>query len=329
MEAAEGPIFSVKGLVHPPDRLIAYLRYMPCKSGERRRGAVAYERVYGFDRQQDLLRARFPQYICHDPAFGTELQSVPWQCACRIYDPCQGLADIRKRGAVEPLEKNALAFASVLSKAAGIPMESLGISGSLLIGLHRPQSDLDMVVYGQEEGYAVREAMRHLMDDRSGLVRRLDEGELRSLHSSHLADTPLSFSDFAAIQSRKVNEGYFAETPYFIRFVKLRREIEEQYGNPVFKSLRTATIEFQVNDARDAVFTPCRYGIDKVVFIDHGPEVDLRETVSFRGRFSDQVRPGEQARARGIMERVTIADGSVHYRLMVGGQIGDFLVVVR
>jgi predicted nucleotidyltransferase len=165
------------------------------------------------------------------------------------------------------------------------------------------------------------------MDDRSGPVRSLHEGELKALHASHQADTPLPFSDFARIQSRKVNEGYFAETPYFIRFVKLRQEAEEQYGNPVFKPLGTATIEFRVNDARNAIFTPCRYGIDTVVFLDRGPESDLREMVSFRGRFSDQVRAGERARARGILERVTAADGAVHHRLMVGGKTGDLLVV--
>ncbi len=326
VETVEGLIFTVKGLVHPPDRLIAYLRYFPHVRGDRKRNATFYRRVYQFEEQRKILQRQFPAYIGYDPAFGIELQGVPWQYVRQIHDPCKRLANIRDHGPADSLEQGALAFADLLKSTAGVPVESFGISGSLLVGLHKPESDLDLVVYGEQEGHAVHEALRRLLANPSGPVRGLGRDSMTALHASHQADTPLSFTDFARLQSRKVNEGYFAEFRYFIRFVKRSEEIDERYGDPYFEPLGTATIGCRVSDHRDAVFTPCAYEVEDVVFLDGKPEDDVREVVAFRGRFSDQVRAGEGAIAKGRLERVTSAAGKVYHRLTVGGRAGDYLL---
>ena len=229
----EGLIFTVKGLVHPLDRLIAYLRFIPDSKGDRKRGKASYRRVYRFEEQREILQYRFPAYINYDPAFGIQLQGVPWQHIRQVYDPCHRLANIRKRGAADPLEENALAFANLLKDTSGVPMESLGISGSLLVRLHRPESDLDVIVYGEQEGRAVHGALRQLLNRSSGPISGPDMETLIALHALHRTDTPLSFPDFARLQSRKVNEGYFAGIQYFIRFVKRT----EQYRGTVRQSL--------------------------------------------------------------------------------------------
>ena len=326
VETLEGLIFTVKGLVHPSHRLIAYLRFMPDAEGDRKRGSIVYRRVYRFEEQREILQRRFPIYIAYDPVFGFEVQGVPRQYAQRIYDPCFRLAEILENGAKDPLEENSLAFANLLKDAAAVPISSLGVSGSVLVGLHRPRSDLDLAVYGDRESRAVRGALERLLDSGQGPVRRLDRAELAALHASHRTDTPLTFSDFVRLQSRKTNEGYFAGIPYFIRFIKGKTEGERRYGDISYEPLGRTTIRFRVTDDGDAIFTPCRYGVENVLFLDRAGEADLREVVSFRGRFSDQVRTGELATARGSLERVVPREGKVHHRLAVGGEAGDYLV---
>src|SRR5208337_5581004 len=98
-------------------------------------------------------------YIAYDPIFGLKGQGVPEQDAQRIYDPCFRLAEILEKGAKDPLEENSLAFAHLLKDGAGVPMSSLGVSGSVLVGLHRPGSDVDLTVYGDGESRAVRGAL--------------------------------------------------------------------------------------------------------------------------------------------------------------------------
>ena len=40
IETFDGNIFDVKGFVHPLDRVIAFIRFTPDSSGDRRRGGL-------------------------------------------------------------------------------------------------------------------------------------------------------------------------------------------------------------------------------------------------------------------------------------------------
>jgi predicted nucleotidyltransferase len=198
-----------------------------------------------------------------------------------------------------------------------------------MLGLHRPDSDIDIIVYGEAAGRAVHETLRDLLDQRDGPLRRPNCTELAALHSEHRSDTPLSFDEFVRLQMRKVNELRFRGREVFVRFVKLPHEIEECYGDRRFVSLRPTAVRARVTDDQDALFTPSRYAIEDATFLDGGPAADLQEIASLRGRFSDQVRIGEWAVAAGCLEQVIPREASPYRRLMVGGKAGDYLLAGR
>ena len=329
VSTAEGLIFTVKGLVHPPERLVAYLRYLPDPGGNRERAGVHYRRVYRFEEQEQILGSRYPIYLSYDPAFGVRLQSVPRSLIRAIYDPRRRLANIRERGPADPVEAHVLGLADLLQETARIPAESLGISGSVLVGLHREDSDIDIVIYGEIVCRAAHQALRRLLDDPAIPLRGPNSEELAALHASHRPDTPLSLADFVCLQNRKVNEGRFRGREVFFRFVKRPAEAREHYGDPRFEPLGSATIQARVMDDEDAIFTPCRYVVEEATFLEGPPVADLCEIVSFRGRFSEQVRAGEWAAARGSLERVIPRSGPAHHRLVVGGRAGDYLLARR
>jgi len=326
VETVEKLIFAVKGLVHPPDRLIAYVRYLPDSEGNRIREGLNYRRVYRFNEQHQIIHTQYPVYLHEEPAFGIRMQSVPVKRIQKVYDPRGRLKGICTCGPKDLLEKNALALVSLLAQTANVSLGNLGISGSLLYGLHHPTSDIDIVVYGETESRAVYRALRHLMGKQSDSVRPLDRNQLMSLHASHRPEVPLTFADFACLQARKVNEFIFEEFQCFIMFVKWPDEWGERYADPAFEQLGSAKILARVKDDRDSIFTPCRYLIEDVIFLMGGPGSDLREIISFRGLFSDQARAGEWVLAKGSLERVIPQSAPVYYRLTVGGQVGDYLV---
>ena len=223
------------------------------------------------------------------------------------------------------MEEDALGLADLLRQASGVPWGDLGISGSLLVGMHQLGSDVDLVVYGEAAGRAVHAALRRLLDDPAGPLRHPNQRELAALHATHRPDTPLSFADFCRLQQRKVNEGRFRQRPFFIRFVK-HLDPPERYGEHHYQFIAQATIRATISEDDEAIFTPCRYGVEHAVPIEGPPVDDLREIVSFRGRFSDQARSGEVAEGRGRLERVVPRTGETYHRLVVGGQAGDYLL---
>jgi len=326
VETTDGLLFTVKGLVHPPDGVVAYLRYLPDLQGDRTRESICYRRVYHFGEQQQVLQAQYPVYLHHDPVFGVRVQQVPRRLIGVVYDPCRHLADLRHRGPGDLVEEQALELADLLQEAAGVQPKDVGITGSLLVGLHRPDSDLDLVVYGDGPARALHGALHRLLDDPSSPVRRPNQEELAALHAMHRLDTPLALADFARLQARKANEGRFQGREVFVRFVKWPREAGEQYGDRRFEPLGSAAVRARVVEDGEAIFTPCLYVVEDVTFRD-GPAVeDLLEFVSFRGRFAEQVRAGEWALARGSLERVVTRTGLAYHRLVVGGRPGDYLL---
>ncbi len=326
VETAAGLIFTVKGIVHPPDRIVAYLRYVPDKLGERVRGRERYRRVYSVAEQEEALRALGLSYRVDDPMLGVPVDAVPLDDATRVYDPRERLRRLRDGGPDDALTEDALALAELLRAAAGVPAAALGVTGSLLFDLHTSASDIDLVVYGDGECRRVHAALMRLLDDPSSAVRRPRGQELAAIHEVHREDTPLSAADFERLQAGKVNEGRFAGRPFFVRFVKLPEEVPERYGDPRFASSGRALVEARVSDDRDALFTPCRYGLRELRFLEGPRKTDLCEVVSFRGRFADQARAGQRVRARGALERVIWRERPEQTRLVVGGRPGDFLL---
>jgi predicted nucleotidyltransferase len=326
VETEAGLIFTVKGVVHPPERIVAYLRYVPDERGERLRGRRRYRRVYGVAEREETLRALGLSYHVDDPMLGVPVDAVPWDDVTRVYDPRERLQRLRDTGSDSALAEDALLLAELLRDAAGVPGTALGLTGSLLFDLHTADSDIDLVVYGDGECRRVHAALTRLLDDSSSLLRRPRGKELTAIHEMHREDTPLSAADFARLQAGKVNEGRFAGRPYFVRFVKLPAEVPERYGDPRFVPAGRALVEAWVVDDRDALFTPCRYGLREPLFLEGPHGVDLGEVVSFRGRFADQARVGQRVRAHGALERAVWRERAEMTRLVVGGQPGDFLL---
>jgi len=319
LETQDGFFFAVKGLEHPPNRWIAVLRYAPdAEKGDRDKNGKAYRRFYHFAEQEPWLLKNNPEYLAHDPVFGTALQSVPLSAIQRVYDPSARFCELMRQSALDAVEEDAVAFLSLLGKESAVPPSCLGITGSLLIGLHTENSDLDVVAFGTRYGWkAYRELHRMLNADSGSEATRLDAQGMKDLYAQRVTDTRMPFDEFVSLERRKVNQGRFRNRPYFIRFVKDAPEGEWQYGRRQYTALGRATITACIADDRDAIFTPCRYLLSDVLSLEDPLPADLNEIVSFRGRFCEQAFTGESIVASGILERVQ-EGGDVHHRLLLG-----------
>jgi predicted nucleotidyltransferase len=324
-------IFDVKGLVHPPNRIIAFPRYIPSAEGTRGHSGSLYGKVYSFTDRFNFLQENTPELIVHDEVFDATLCEVPTDQITTHYNPVDKLQKLRSAKTLSDLERKAVHLAEDLKEAADVPWSSIGISGSLLAGLYTLQSDIDPVVYGAESCRKAYAALESLLETGGSRFKQYNREGLQALFDFRSKDTKMSFEDFALVESRKAFQGMYEGTDYFIRFVKNWNETSEQYGDVCYKDCGYAKITATVADNAEALFTPCTYELKNAQVVDGAKLEPIQEIASFRGRFCEfpTTIDGEPTtlEAQGKVELVTDnRTGESHYRLLLGNKPTDYMV---
>ena len=332
IETAPGLIFDVKGLIHPPNRAIAFPRYFPSKKAERKRNGTRYDKIYSLSERYELLRKKFPQYLIYDHIFDETLCEVPILDIKKTHRPAKKLNELRDATKLDALEIKALQMAELLKKAANVSWESIGISGSILVGLHKADSDIDPIIYGSQNCKKTHLALEKTLALASvseyGGFRPYARDDLKVLFDFRSKDSWADFESFVRTESRKVMQGKFLGTDYFVRFVKNWKEIDETYGDTQYTNMGDAQIRATIADDGEAIFTPCVYKIGNTEILE-GPRVEnIEEITSFRGRFCEQARNGEVVLARGKLEHVhQNRRGNEYFRLLLGNKPSDFMIL--
>lgn len=329
IETRDRLFFAIKGFEHPPDRWIGVLRYAPdTERGDRINRGESYRRLYRFSEQEEFIEAAYPLYRIFDPVFQITVQSVPRSQVQRIFNPSLRLQELAQTRAGKEIEKDAIAFARLLWKESSIPWPSLGITGSLLIGLHTELSDVDIAVFGMQHCRKVYQTLRKLLDNQTiGDLCRLDIEDIKELYVQRAVDTRMTFDEFAGLEMNKVNQGRFRGRTYFIRFIKEPTEAGEAYGNRYYTPLGRAAIRASIADDQERIFTPCRYLLSDVQGLENAVPPDLDEIVSFRGRFCEQAQKGDSVIAWGTLECVQNNQGETRHRLLIGNSPKDLMTM--
>ncbi len=315
IETVDGLFFAVKGLHHPADGVIATLRYVPDPDGGRERDGVRYRRMYDLEETTKLLAAEHPGYLNRVEGLNLVLQTVPLEKIGRVYKPVGRLAHIMEDPRGEP-EATLAKFVEALRDASGVPEACFGVSGSLLIGLQRPESDVDLNVYGASEGRRVYEALKRLREELSW-VNHYDDSTIKPVLEARWGDTGLSLETFRDIEKAKVLHGLVYGRDYFMRLIR------DHEADETSRPLGTVTVRAKVTDAGGSIYTPCLYRVEGAEAQGHA----VTELLSFRGKFTEMAVEGDVVEARGTLE-AAVGVGEKRHRVVLGGK-GDYLVPVR
>jgi len=332
----EGLIFDVKGVVHPPDRIIAYLRYIPAAlvekntSKERRRN---YFKVYLLEEREKELKRRFPWYLYPSKCLGGTIQAVPHEQILRIHDPTEKFQKLAQSSSskLDPLLKCCLDLGLTICSGAKIPLANMGVSGSVLVNLHTKHSDIDLVVYGSNEGRRVYELMTQLCSQMTRIegLTFYHEQELRKLYRFRSFSTPISYEDFVRVETKKVLQGLYKGYDFYIRLVCKPEDIGLKFGDQCYQDCGDVVLKARLANDTERFFTPCRYVIEDAIILSppiHRLNIEVIE--SFRGRFCEAARVGDQVRVRGKLEQVTDKKTERKwYRVLVGRDHKDFMVI--
>jgi len=315
-------IFYVKGVIHPPGKVVGYPKYVPSPNGDRvdERG-VRYVKKEGLEDEILIVKQRYPQLLVNDQYVGGAVPEVPYDLIAEVYDPVVKA----RRILLEEIEDEVVTDVKnmVIDIAENTNVKNVGVSGSVLVGLHTLRSDIDIVIYGVNEGRKVYEYLKDVINKPNSPYRRYSREDIYRLYSFRSLETPISIEELLKQERRRVLEGYFKGREYFMRLIK-PPTANEMYGKVRYSTIGKATLKLKVVDASESIYTPCRYRVETIEFLD-GVKVYVDEVYSLRGRFNELAVEDDVIIVRGTIEKLMYSNGKVRFRLYLGYP-GDYLL---
>jgi predicted nucleotidyltransferase len=319
IETIDGLFFAVKGFRHPGDRVIAYLRYVPDPLGDRKLKNIKYRRVYDLEDTKNYLMRDYPVYLSWVDYISQNLQTVPHIRIKRIYKPREGVKKIYRNKETK-LDYLTYQFISTLLNQSKVPKESIGVSGSLLIGLTTEDSDIDLIVYGEENGRKIYDGLTKMRRD-FNMTFPLDIKNATKISISRWGKINIKNEKFIKNEIEKKLHGLFNEKEYFIRLINVPQV--EEMAKPLKLVMGKATIK----EDKDSIFTPCTYKIEDIECSGKTDLPNITELWSLRGKFTEQAKKGDVVEFEGTIEEVVVNKEKKYRVAMISDH--DYLIPIR
>ena len=268
-QTRQGWIFAVSDYCHPHG-IRSLLRYVPDLKGEREAGGRRYRKL-DFDDAYRFLRIKQPDWVA-------DLHQVPAEEIELTFSPSHALLGLAQ---TDPRVKRIVQTLA----GGGVPMQQMGITGSMLVGLQAPGSDIDFVVYGPS-WWKARDILARAKSN--GEMDDLDEATWKKIYLKR--NPEIGFEEFMIHEKRKGNRGMVEGTYFDLLFTRDWEQIQPQ---PRGRQAGAAQIEARVVNADFSFDSPAIYRLDH-------PEV--KEIFSYSHTYAGQALPGERIEARGVLE---------------------------
>ena len=326
--------FASTNYIHPNDRFISFLRYIPDSNGDREKNRKTYSKVTSIE-AYDYLRKNYPEYLYFCDITQTEMMGVPLDKVKEIIKPENRLKEIKKsydenkqngNNKFNPLFEKLIDLSDFFHYKAGIPYENLGISGSILPNLQKESiSDIDFVVYGLKNHKIAMETFRIFKDkevkipqiNKKITLNRIQDSYWERIYKKRMKDLSLSKEEFCWYEARKNNRGLIEGVLFDILATRNLDEIHGKWGDTKYYPMGSSTIQATVESAIASFDNPASYTIKDLKIID-GLKVDINELVSFTHTYAGQAIEDEEIIAKGKLEKVLKYNGEISYRLVVG-----------
>jgi predicted nucleotidyltransferase len=279
IETEDGWIFAVADYANS-DGLRCLLRYVPDPDGSREAMGIRYRKL-DFDEAFAFLEMERPEYV-------RDLHVVPEKDVIRIYRPSDELPRVAKTD-------TRLKRISTLLAEGGVPTGCLGITGSMLIGLQGPTSDIDLVAYGKS-WWKARAILAKAKAD--GRVQELDDTMWRRIYSKRKPE--IGFDEFVLHEMRKGNRGMIGGTYFDLLFVRDWSQIRPSLPGKVIGRRK---IVAEVVDAEFSFDSPAIFKLNH----------EVGEILCYSHTYAGQALPGETVEANGVVEETPTGQ-----RLVVG-----------
>jgi predicted nucleotidyltransferase len=318
----EGFVFYAFGYLHPPDRVVSFLKYIPKESArdfslellpyEWNLGSLTLVRpvklysAANYEHIVKVLASNHPEYVVDDPDLDRKLLSVPKKSIRAVFEPSLSLTRLLEKertGRLDQLETAAVKLTKTLSRQTRVPLNNFGIHGSISLGMHNPQSDIDISVYGAGNFNTVLKRLCDLSSIGAGF----------------------DFLEESIFDAIKRNRFIWEHKRVVVNATRSYEELGEKFGDFTYQTTgRHLSFICKVTDASESVFRPAIYRVSQYEPLDAQSHVkeDMtpREVVSMIGAFRSIASEGDRIKVSGSLEKVSATNTREldHYRVVVG-----------
>lgn len=320
----KGLIFDVKGLLHPKDKIICFLRYYPDLNGDRLRNNTRYSKIYDLEQRYEFLRKNFPDFVFYSNQIDMELQGVKIKEIKQIFKPKNCYKNLKKSDNLTQNQRKALDFCDTLINNTQITSDDIGITGSIMVGLDGENSDIDVIIYGTDISKKIQEELKKIYLNEKILVRKYNLEEFKKHYEFRAGSSGISFENFIRSEKHKLHQGKFQETDFFIRYIKSHQDWQGKFSDYIYKNYGRIKLKAEILNSSDSIFSPCTYKIEALKLLELLPfsnEIELNqihEICSFRGRFCEQAIDQEKVYIEGKLEKVLSKKKKEYFRIILG-----------
>ncbi|MEM3819031.1 MAG: nucleotidyltransferase domain-containing protein [Nitrososphaerota archaeon] len=304
-----GDIYAVKGVLHPPRKVVAIPTYVRKENGR-------YHRIRNLKEAFSYIEEKKPSYLEYLNFTGQKTPLIPLNNVDEVYDP------VKFDRADTEASRDALMLKEILTSSSS--KIKIGITGSILLGLDEPSSDIDLVVYGVNSGERFIDILKDLRIN--NVVKPVNTVDWLI---ETRRDSNISPEDWLRLESRKLLTGVFNNRLYTSKIVPFPREHWEDLSQRV-REIGRARMLCRVVDSRFGKTTPNLYLVEvlKIMYGD-GKARDVSQVMSMRSRFAEIASNGDIVEVEGRLEEVCCRDKKI-YRIFLGNDERDkFLPVYR
>ncbi|MFW9949127.1 MAG: hypothetical protein ACFFKA_03245 [Candidatus Thorarchaeota archaeon] len=326
--------FDIKGLHHPKDRKICYLRFYPDRNGDRTKNGIKFKKVYDLNERYLIIKKKFPQFLFYSKFYDIELQGVKLRDIKKVFSPRDYFKVLHNKESPSKLEKDSLSLCELFIQYSILSESLIGISGSSMIGLSKLDSDIDIIIYGTKNSLEFQSKLKEIYE-KSNLCRKYTLEELIDHYSWRFGGSDINLEDFIKSERRKLHQGKFHNRDFFIRYIKSPEDWTGSYYEYQYKNLGRIAVKGEITNSSDSIFTPCSYSINCSKIIEQNLKISqldinkINEITSYRGRYCEQALKGESVFVTGKLEEVKFKQNEIFYRILLTDQKLDKMIILN
>ncbi len=301
IETVEGLVFAVVEQGLEDGKVLCFLRYALEPFGWKK---VATEQA------NQLLQQQYPDYLHYSPILDAQLHAVAVDRIVKHHQPKHRLQQIILVPPHDSVELDLFQLCELFGQH-GLDLAQIGITGSVLIVVQNPDSDIDLVCYSREVFHQCRAITRNLIEQ--GHLQDLNEHDWQQSYQRRSCD--LSFDEYVWHERRKGNKAVINGRKFDLNFIDCCARAEAVR----YQKCGAMTLQCRVIDDVRAFDYPAEFKVDH-------QQVD--SIVSFTATYTGQAVSGEWVEVSGVLEQSE--QGS--QRIVVGSSReahGEYVKVIR